>query len=46
MENRKIEVMEGDCCRVGYVANIIARSIVHYIKVVGLRSTMLRRHKQ
>jgi len=46
LERSRLEVMVGNCCSVGHVANINARRIFHCTKMVGLRYTVLRRRRQ
>lgn len=43
MEGRKLEVMVGDRCNVGYVVKIITRMIIHCTRVVGLIYMVFRR---
>jgi len=45
LESSRVEVMVEDYCRVGYVAKIIVRRIVHSTMEVGLIFIVLRRHK-
>jgi len=45
LESSRIEAMVGDSCNVGYLARSVSRRIFHYIRVVGLRSTVHRKHR-
>jgi len=46
LESNKIDVVAEKHCSIGFVAKIIARRIVHCIRVTYLISKVLRRHRQ